>query len=109
MIKAMSGRIKGCRSAGSMRSRATATSCTRESRLRIDSSTIGPRWRGEGGRARHRHTYGTTLGEVIMIGWDGDTRQGHDVDRAKKRRRNHAWPAGDTPSRAPSDKGMKLW
>jgi hypothetical protein len=38
-----------------------------------------------------------------MIGWDGDTRQGYDVDRAKKRRRNHAWPAGDTPGRAPSE------
>ena len=99
-IKARSGRIKGRRSAGSMRSRARATSCTRGSRLRIDSSTVGPRWRDDGG-ARHRHAQGTTVTKTTRIGCDGVSRQGHDVDHAKNRRRNHAEPAGETPGRAP--------
>jgi hypothetical protein len=101
-IKAMSGRIKGCRSAGSMRSRPTATSCTRGSLLRIDSSKVGPRWRGKGERARRRPGHCTTLAGATILAWDEVSCQGHDVDRAKKRRRNHVWPTGDTPSLAPS-------
>jgi hypothetical protein len=40
-------------------------------------------------------------GRGPRIGWDGVSRQGHDGDRAKERRRSHAWPAGDLPGRAP--------
>ena len=101
-IQAMRGRIKGCRSAGSIRSRATATSCTRGSRLRIDSSTVvlGGEAR-ESGRDAAMPMVRPSLTPTIVVR-NGLAGQGHIIvwPCAKNRRRNPSWPAGDTPGRA---------